>query len=144
MPTTAESDDALIHGNGTAFTTQLTPRMQIMLPKSLGFASVEVTEVIDDQTVRVKKQFTDDAKEALLAAGKRRDVGKAGDEQGFKVKGGVQFDGIEYKVLPYIDQTKVCPAIRCTMVSYSHIWADVLSGVPETERGRLHWYLPRR
>jgi glycerol-3-phosphate O-acyltransferase/dihydroxyacetone phosphate acyltransferase len=103
-------DFTLVHGYGTRFLTEFKPRMQIMLPRSLGSVTGEVVEIIDDETLRVKKPFSDKAKDALLAAGKRVKSGGA-EGDGWEEKGGIKKNGIDYKTLPYVDQTQVCLCI---------------------------------
>ncbi|KAJ7621426.1 hypothetical protein FB45DRAFT_929190 [Roridomyces roridus] len=45
-------------GEGTRFTSDFKPRMQVMLPKSLGSASAEVLEIISDTELKIKKEFS--------------------------------------------------------------------------------------
>jgi glycerol-3-phosphate O-acyltransferase/dihydroxyacetone phosphate acyltransferase len=99
-------DYTLVRGYKTRFTTDFKPRMQIMLPKSLGYATGEVVEIVDDETLRIKKPFADKAKDALVMAGQRvKSGGAAGD--GWEEKGGIKKNGVDYKTMPYIDQTQV-------------------------------------
>ena len=53
----SEDDPCLVIGHGTRFLSEFTPRMQILLPKSVGSTAAEVTEVISDTQLRVKKEF---------------------------------------------------------------------------------------
>lgn len=58
----------VIVGHGTSFKTQFAePRCQIMLPRQFGNVSVEVLEVIDDEHLKVKKEFSKRAVEGLKA-----------------------------------------------------------------------------
>lgn len=86
-------DNDILKGHQTKFTKELVPKGQIQLGKAYGNASVEVVEVIGDETVRVKKMFKDKADRDLRAEGQKADSGASA--------------GIAYKCLPYIDQTKV-------------------------------------
>ena len=62
------SDDPLIVlGVGTKFTTEFEPKMQIMLNKHFGHATVEVVEVIDDTTLRIKKEFNEKSHDGINA-----------------------------------------------------------------------------
>lgn len=65
--------------------------MQLMLPKQLGFATVEIVQVLSDDLVRVKKAFAPKASEALR-------------DQAIKLDAGLISSGIPFKILPYIDQ----------------------------------------
>ena len=55
--TISDEDPCLVIGYGTRFTEEFAPKMQIMLPKSVNFAVAEVTEVISDTELRIKKEF---------------------------------------------------------------------------------------
>lgn len=101
-----EGDDEHLYGLGSTFTSQLQPRFVVRLPKSLNFATADVVEVVDDTCVKIKKPFGEKARDALLAAGKRIQTGRLADfsEQ---PKSGIKAKGLEYKCLPYVDQTRV-------------------------------------
>ncbi|KAH8827842.1 glycerol-3-phosphate O-acyltransferase [Flagelloscypha sp. PMI_526] len=51
------TDPTLIIGEGTSFKKEVTPKMQILLPKTAGSLSAEVVEVISDTELRIKKEF---------------------------------------------------------------------------------------
>ncbi|THH06772.1 hypothetical protein EW145_g3859 [Phellinidium pouzarii] len=53
----SDDDSCLVIGHGTKFTAELKPKWQIMLPKSLNFLIAEVTEIISDTELRIKKEF---------------------------------------------------------------------------------------
>ncbi|KIY73050.1 hypothetical protein CYLTODRAFT_440129 [Cylindrobasidium torrendii FP15055 ss-10] len=80
--TVSPDDSCLVIGLNSQFTAQLKPKMQIMLPKSFGFAAVDVVEVISDSEVRVKRDFGD------KVTAKLRELE----------------EGSSYKVLPYVNQ----------------------------------------
>ena len=86
-------DPCLLFGGGTKFLTEFSPRMQILLPKSVNSAIAEVSEVLSDTELRVKREFGGESgkgtariREKLLEL--RHD--------------GVE--GLEYKILPFVDQ----------------------------------------
>ena len=89
----SESDPCLIIGHGTKFTSELKPKWQIMLPKSLNSMVAEVTEVISDTELRIKKEF---GGESGKGTAKFRDALKE-----TKAKGA---QGLEFRRLPFIDQ----------------------------------------
>ena len=96
-------DPCLVLGEGTKFTTDFSPRMQIMLPKSVNSASAEVVEVISDSEMRVKKEFGGDKGKGTARI--REKLQELEDE-------GIL--GLEYKILPYVDQTEMYQHVyRC-------------------------------
>lgn len=101
-PSGPNQDNNIVKGKGTAFTSQLNLRYQIQLGKAYGFATVEVTEIIDDETVQVKKLFSKDkAIDDLKAEGNKVTKGQDG--------------GLSYKFMPYIDQTQVSTSVKNTL-----------------------------
>lgn len=94
-------DPCLVVGYGTKFKTELAPKKQIMLPKSLGSSVAEVVEVISDTEVRIKKEF---GGESGKTTNKLR-------EKVQQVKNSEGKDGVEYRVLPYIDQSEMYGAV---------------------------------
>lgn len=70
--------------------------MQILLPKSVGSTSAEVTEVISDTELRVKKEFGGET------TGKGTARIRVKLEQ-LKAEGK---QGLEFKKLPHVDQTE--------------------------------------
>ncbi|CAG8606968.1 996_t:CDS:2, partial [Acaulospora morrowiae] len=81
------SDPTRITGIGTEFKKQLKVRGQIALPNDLG--SSEITEIISDVELRVKKEFKDLKSLELLT----------------------QPEGTSYKFLPHVDQSQVYNAV---------------------------------
>jgi len=65
-----------------------------MLSKSLGFGIAEVVEVISDTEVKVKKEF---GGESGKTTSKFR-------ERVQEIKESENIDGLEFKILPYINQ----------------------------------------
>ena len=105
--TLSESDPCLVQGHNTQFTNDFGPRMQIMLPKSVGAPLAEVVEVISDTELRLKKEFGGDSGKStirireklseLLAQGK---------------------PGLEFKRIPHIDQQEM----------YHHVYQCLTEG----------------
>lgn len=89
----AEDDPCLVLGHGTKFLSEFTPRMQIMLPKSVGAVFAEVTEVISDDRLRIKKEFSGDA-----GKGTERVRDKLAELRASGKK------GLEFKKIPHINQ----------------------------------------
>lgn len=100
-------DENHLYGVGTNFTAQLHIRDSVRLPKSLDFAMTEVSEVVSNECITLKSPFTGDAAEALLAAGERLEDDSKASAFEPKPKTGIEAKGIEYKCLPYVDQTRV-------------------------------------
>ena len=92
----SEDDPCLVIGHGTRFLTEFTPRMQILLPKSVGSTAAEVTEVISDTQLRVKKEFGGET----TGKGTAKIRAKLGE---LKAEGK---EGLQFKNLPHIDQTE--------------------------------------
>ncbi|KAK4053779.1 Glycerol-3-phosphate/dihydroxyacetone phosphate acyltransferase [Microbotryomycetes sp. JL201] len=87
----SSDDPTVIVGTDTQFTKDFgSPRCQIMLPRSLGSVAVEVTEVVDDTHLKIKKEFNKKAVEGL------------------KAKGGA---GVAFKVLPHVDQSQMYSSV---------------------------------
>ncbi|KAF9480135.1 glycerol-3-phosphate O-acyltransferase [Pholiota conissans] len=86
-------DPCLVLGEGTSFREEFTPRMQILLPKSVSSAVAEVVEVISDTQLRVKKEF---GGESGKGTARIRDK-----VEELKAEG---INGLEYKKLPFVDQ----------------------------------------
>ncbi|KAJ3786616.1 glycerol-3-phosphate O-acyltransferase [Lentinula aff. detonsa] len=92
----SEEDPCLIIGEGTRFKSEFSPRMQIMLPKTVNYATAEVSEVISDTQLRIKKEFGGDS-EKRTARVREKLAELRGDGQ----------IGLEFKTLPYIDQQQM-------------------------------------
>ncbi|EAU88568.2 glycerol-3-phosphate O-acyltransferase [Coprinopsis cinerea okayama7 len=100
-------DPCLILGDGTQFTKDFTPRMQIMLPKSVNSALAEVSEVISDTELRIKREFGGESGKGTARI--REKVEELRKE-------GVQ--GLEYKKLPFVDQQEM----------YRHVYQALKNG----------------
>lgn len=92
----ADDDPCLVLGHGTKFLTELAPKMQIMLPKSLNSALAEVVEVISDTEIRVKKEF---GGESGKGSARFREKVKEAQAEGK--------NGLAFKKLPFVDQSEM-------------------------------------
>ncbi|WFD00313.1 hypothetical protein MYAM1_003061 [Malassezia yamatoensis] len=81
-------DNLHIHGVDTQFTKQLEVRGQLVLEKETGYASAEVVEILNDNEVRIKKEFS----------GQEVDKAFEGELHGKSEP------GARYKCFPYVDQ----------------------------------------
>lgn len=89
----SEDDPMTILGVDTKFTTELSPKMQIMLPKSVNTAVGEVLEVISDTELRLKREFGGEGGKGTTRV--RQKISE------LKAEGRM---GITYKCLPHVDQ----------------------------------------
>lgn len=80
-------------GEGTKFLTEFTPRMQILLPKSVNSAVAEVSEVISDTQLRVKREFGGESGKTTARIREK--------QAELKAEG---INGLEYKKMPFVDQ----------------------------------------
>ncbi len=87
-------DPCLVLGVGTRFTSEFSPRMQILLPKSIGSLLAEVVEVISDTELRVKREF-----------GGEKGTAKVRDKLAELEAEGKA--GLEFKKLPFVDQQEM-------------------------------------
>ena len=99
-----EDDPLILRGVDTKFTQELTPKKQIMLSKTLNFASAEVLEVISDTEARLKKEF-----------GKEGGKGTSKILERLKE---IPAPGLSYKIVPYVDQQEM----------YMHVYEKLKSG----------------
>ncbi|KAL0571687.1 hypothetical protein V5O48_010274 [Marasmius crinis-equi] len=89
----SDEDPCLVLGEGTKFLSEFSPRMQILLPKSVDYASAEVVEVISDTELRIKRELSGDkGKSTSRVREKVAELQKNGEH------------GIEFKTLPYVNQ----------------------------------------
>jgi glycerol-3-phosphate O-acyltransferase/dihydroxyacetone phosphate acyltransferase len=100
-------DPCLILGEGTQFTKDFSPRTQILLPKSVNSAVAEVSEVISDTQLKIKREFGGDS-----GKGTNRIREKVVELE----KGGVK--GLDYKKMPFVDQSEM----------YRHVYQALKNG----------------
>lgn len=105
--TISDDDPCLIVGHGTKFTEEFTPRMQIMLPKSVNWALAEVDEVISDTQLRVKKEFGGDSGKGTARIREKLKEIQANGQVGF-----------DFKKLPHVDQAEM----------YHHVYECLKNG----------------
>lgn len=95
----SDEDPLLLRGEGTRFTSQLAPRMQVVLPKSVGSIAAEVMEVISDTEVKLKREFADDGGSATVRV-REATAGKV---------------GLDFKALPHVDQAEMYRHVHNSM-----------------------------
>lgn len=93
LVTLSDDDPCLVIGIGTRFATELAPRKQIMLPRSVGNVVAEVVEVLSDTEARVKREFG--GEQGKSTARIREQIKQDGEP------------GLSFKILPHIDQQEV-------------------------------------
>jgi glycerol-3-phosphate O-acyltransferase/dihydroxyacetone phosphate acyltransferase len=87
-------DTHVVLGSGTKFLSEFSPRMQIMLSKSMNSLVAEIAEVISDTELKIKKEFGGGKGTIKIheKMAELRDLGKA---------------GLEFKKLPFVDQQEM-------------------------------------
>ncbi|KAI0256667.1 glycerol-3-phosphate O-acyltransferase [Lactifluus subvellereus] len=86
-------DPCTVSGVGTKFLSEFTPKMQIVLPRSVGSPVAEVSQVISDTELKIKREFGGEN-----GKGTSRIREKLNE---LKTQG---VDGLEFKCLPFVDQ----------------------------------------
>ena len=100
--TISPDDPCVVLGYGTKFQSELAPRKQILLSKSVGSTVAEVLEVISDTECRIKKEFGGESgKTTQRVRDKVQELKNATPP----------VEGLDYKVLPYVDQTEMYGAV---------------------------------
>jgi glycerol-3-phosphate O-acyltransferase/dihydroxyacetone phosphate acyltransferase len=89
-------DPCLVYGEGTRFLSEFSPKMQIMVSKSLGSFVAEVSEVVSDTELIVKREFGGESGKGTTRIRER--VSELRKE-------GVK--GVEFKKLPFVDQQEM-------------------------------------
>ncbi|KAI0748033.1 glycerol-3-phosphate O-acyltransferase [Daedaleopsis nitida] len=100
--TISEEDSCLIIGHGTKFTSEFSPKMQIMLPKSVGSSVAEVVEILSDTQLRIRKEFS-----GLVKIREKISEAQAAGQR-----------GMTYKRLPFVDQHEM----------YHHVYQCLTEG----------------
>jgi glycerol-3-phosphate O-acyltransferase / dihydroxyacetone phosphate acyltransferase len=92
-----EDSPTVLRGVGTKFTTELAPRKQVMLGKSVNNAAAEIVEIVSDTEARLKKEFGGES---------GKGTGKFLDTLAER-----NVEGLEYKILPFVDQAEMYGAV---------------------------------
>lgn len=100
--TISDEDPCLVIGHGTRFTSEFKPKMQVMLPKSLGSTVAEVVEVISDTQLRIRKEFSGTAR----LREKIKELQASGA------------NGVTFQRLPFVDQHEM----------YQHVYQSLTDG----------------
>lgn len=105
-----KNSPALIRGKGTKFDKEAQVGGLLVLPPVNGTAgSAEILEILGAEEIRLKKAFKgDDALNQLT--GQNRNAEEGGEANGNPNHSG-DFEGIEFKTAPKVDQTKVYDAV---------------------------------
>ncbi|KAJ6630769.1 glycerol-3-phosphate O-acyltransferase [Mycena sp. CBHHK59/15] len=98
-------DPCLVLGIGTCFLSEFAPRMQIMLNKSMNSLVAEVTEVLSDTELRIKKEFGG-SKGTTKIREKLAELEQSGQ------------NGLDFKKLPFVDQQEM----------YQHVYKSLNNG----------------
>lgn len=97
----SDESPLIVRGIDTKFTTEVKPRGQIVLPKSAGYASAPVAEIISDTEIHIKGEFTVPSKDGNSNI---KATGRVRSEM-------LNADGLQYKVLPHVDQEQTYGAV---------------------------------
>jgi hypothetical protein len=110
-------DPCTVLGEGTKFLLELTPRMQIMLPKCVGSPVAEVTQVISDTELKVKRVFGGETGKVTSRIREKTDE--------LRIQG---VDGMDFKCLPFVDQQEAFRLVyqRLTEGKYIGIFPEGL------------------
>ncbi len=92
----SDEDPCVVFGEGTTFLSDFEPRMQIMLPKCVNSAVAEVSEVISDMELRIKREFGGDSGKRTAQVREKLAELKADG-----------INGLEYKKLSCVDQQEM-------------------------------------
>ncbi|KAF8478708.1 glycerol-3-phosphate O-acyltransferase [Russula ochroleuca] len=98
MPGTGEirlspDDPCTVLGEGTKFLSEFAPGMQIVLQRSVGSPAAEVTQVISDTELKVKREFGGETGKVTSRIREKTDE--------LRTQG---LDGMDFKRLPFVDQ----------------------------------------
>lgn len=106
----SSDDPFLVVGYDTKFQSEFTPKMQIMLPKSVGSFVAEVVEVISDNELKIKREFGGESGKGTTRV---REKLKELEAQGVK--------GLEYKKMPYVNQQEMYHKVYQGLTNGSYI-----------------------
>lgn len=97
----SDSSPLIVTGIDTKFTSQIKPKSQLVLPKSAGYASASIEEVISDTELRLKAEFVVPSKD-----------GSTNIKASVRVRSEAESkEGLEYKILPFVDQDETYGAV---------------------------------
>ena len=105
--TISDEDPCLVIGHGTVFLKEFSPKMQIMLPKSVGSAVAEIVEVVSDTQLRVKKEFGGESGKGTARIREKQKEMEADGQT-----------GLDFKKLPHVDQAEM----------YHHVYECLKNG----------------
>lgn len=94
--TISENDPCLIVGHGTKFKDEALPRWQIQVPKAAGSLIAEITEIISDTELRIKKEFGGEGGKGTARVQEKIAEAKSDGKE-----------GLEYSLLPFVDQQEM-------------------------------------
>jgi len=103
----SEEDPCLVIGFDTRFLEEFKPKMQIMLPKSVGSVVAEVVEVISDTELRIKKEFGGESGKGTMRIREKQKELQAEGQTGF-----------DFKKMPHVDQQEM----------YHHVYQCLTEG----------------
>lgn len=92
---------------GTKFTEQIKLRSRLLLSKATGYAQAEVTTVISDTELLIKREFGGESGKGTARVREKLDEAR---QDGL--------DGLDFKILPYIDQKEM----------YRHVYQKLREG----------------
>ncbi|KAJ7343517.1 glycerol-3-phosphate O-acyltransferase, partial [Mycena albidolilacea] len=95
-------DPRILLGSGTRFLSEFTPRMQIMLSKSMNSFVAEIAEVISDTELKIQKEFAG-GKGTIRIREKVAELQELGQA------------GLNFKRLPFIDQHEMYQHVYTTL-----------------------------
>jgi glycerol-3-phosphate O-acyltransferase/dihydroxyacetone phosphate acyltransferase len=97
----SDSSPLIVTGIDTKFISQIKPKSQLVLPKSAGYASASIEEVISDTELRLKAEFVVPSKD-----------GSTNIKASVRVRSEAESkEGLEYRILPFVDQDETYGAV---------------------------------
>lgn len=88
-------------GLDTNFLAEVKPRSQLVLPKSAGYATATVDKIVSDTEIQLKSEFVVPGKDGSTNVKASARVRTEAEHK----------DGLEYKVLPHVDQEDTYGAV---------------------------------
>ena len=114
-------DPCTVLGEGTKFLSEFAPRMQILLQRSVGSPIAEVTQVISDTELKIKREFGGENGKGTSRIREKTDE--------LRTQG---VDGMDFKRLPFVDQQETFRRVyqRLTEGGYVGIFPEGLPPTP--------------